>query len=561
MINKKRTGKRCLSAILAAVMTASLTACGGGKTADSTTAPGSAPSQTGTAQGSATQEAAAGEKIVNVGVTGSVNTLNPLLMDGVEINKYAMGLMFLPLVELDADMNFEPMLVDSVTAEDDKNFLVHIDENATWSDGQPVTADDVVYTALRICSPVIANTAMVYYVFEGVGDDGFVEKGADHIDGINKVDDNTVRFTTKAPMSLVTFENTYARYLMTLPKHIIGDIPEDELVSNDWFNHPDVVSGPYKVTSYDKDHYVSYEANKDYWKGAPAIDRLNIKIVDGSQLYAGLQSGEIDITQNTMSAIPLEDYESVQALDSVETSFGSPITNESLFIRTENIPDARVRQALVYAIDREMLLNQLLKGNGEIVDGFLSSASPYFDDSIKPMEYNPEKAKELLAESGWDGSKVLRFCVDSGDSTFVNAASVIVAQWAAVGIKAEIQTMDINTLMSTAGSGDFDVLAVQYTYPPVDPYTDVAWLLGGADSWTNYSNDAVNEALAGVATASDREELKKLYSVIDKQMQEDVPMFSAYVIKTMAAASKRLVNAKPSVYGFFNHVEKWDVTQ
>lgn len=561
MINKKRTGKRCLSAILAAVMTASLTACGGGKTADSTTAPGSAPSQTGTAQGSATQEAAAGEKIVNVGVTGSVNTLNPLLMDGVEINKYAMGLMFLPLVELDADMNFEPMLADSVTAEDDKNFLVHIDENATWSDGQPVTADDVVYTALRICSPVIANTAMVYYVFEGVGDDGFVEKGADHIDGINKVDDNTVRFTTKAPMSLVTFENTYARYLMTLPKHIIGDIPEDELVSNDWFNHPDVVSGPYKVTSYDKDHYVSYEANKDYWKGAPAIDRLNIKIVDGSQLYAGLQSGEIDITQNTMSAIPLEDYESVQALDSVETSFGSPITNESLFIRTENIPDARVRQALVYAIDREMLLNQLLKGNGEIVDGFLSSASPYFDDSIKPMEYNPEKAKELLAESGWDGSKVLRFCVDSGDSTFVNAASVIVAQWAAVGIKAEIQTMDINTLMSTAGSGDFDVLAVQYTYPPVDPYTDVAWLLGGADSWTNYSNDAVNEALAGVATASDREELKKLYSVIDKQMQEDVPMFSAYVIKTMAAASKRLVNAKPSVYGFFNHVEKWDVTQ
>ena len=561
MINKKRTGKRCLSAILAAVMTASLTACGGGKTADSTTAPGSAPSQTGTAQGSATQEAAAGEKIVNVGVTGSVNTLNPLLMDGVEINKYAMGLMFLPLVELDADMNFEPMLADSVTAEDDKNFLVHIDENATWSDGQPVTADDVVYTALRICSPVIANTAMVYYVFEGVGDDGFVEKGADHIDGINKVDDNTVRFTTKAPMSLVTFENTYARYLMTLPKHIIGDIPEDELVSNDWFNHPDVVSGPYKVTSYDKDHYVSYEAHKDYWKGAPAIDRLNIKIVDGSQLYAGLQSGEIDITQNTMSAIPLEDYESVQALDSVETSFGSPITNESLFIRTENIPDARVRQALVYAIDREMHLNQLLKGNGEIVDGFLSSASPYFDDSIKPMEYNPEKAKELLAESGWDGSKVLRFCVDSGDSTFVNAASVIVAQWAAVGIKAEIQTMDINTLMSTAGSGDFDVLAVQYTYPPVDPYTDVAWLLGGADSWTNYSNDAVNEALAGVATASDREELKKLDSVIDKQMQEDVPMFSAYVIKTMAAASKRLVNAKPSVYGFFNHVEKWDVTQ
>ena len=78
-------------------------------------------------------------------------------MDGVEINKYSTGLMFLPLVELDADMEFEGMLADSITAEDDKNFLVHIDEKATWSDGQPVTADDVVYTALRLCSPAISN--------------------------------------------------------------------------------------------------------------------------------------------------------------------------------------------------------------------------------------------------------------------------------------------------------------------------------------------------------------------------------------------------------------------
>ena len=94
------------------------------------------------------------------------------------------------------------------------------------------------------------------------------------------------------------------------------------------------------MTEFDKDHYISYEANDSYWKGAPAIDRLNIRIVEGSQLLAGLQSGEIDITQNTMSAIPLEDYESVQALENVEVSFGDPITNQSVFIRTENIPDA-----------------------------------------------------------------------------------------------------------------------------------------------------------------------------------------------------------------------------
>ena len=140
----------------------------------------------------------------------------------------------------------------------------------------------------------------MYYVFEGVGDDGFVEEGADHVEGIARVDDKTVRFTTKAPMSLITFNSSYARYLMPLPKHVIGDIGEKALASDPWFSHPDVVSGPYKVTEFDRDHYVSYEANKDYWKGAPVIERLNIKIVEGSQLYAGLKSGEIDITQNTM---------------------------------------------------------------------------------------------------------------------------------------------------------------------------------------------------------------------------------------------------------------------
>lgn len=548
--------KRAAAAALSAAVALSLAGC---SQSGSGASQGSGQTAGQTA-GSAAPEAAPGEKVVNVGVTSSLNTLNPLLMDGVEINKYATGLMFLPLVELDANMEFEGMLADSITAEDERNFLVHIDEAAVWSDGQPVTADDVVYTALRLCSPVIGNTAMMYYVFEGVGEDGFVEEGADHIDGITKVDDKTVRFTTKDPMSLITFNSSYGRYLMPLPKHVLEGVGETELASYDWFNHPDVVSGPFRVTEFDKDHYISYEANDSYWKGAPAIDRLNIRIVEGSQLLAGLQSGEIDITQNTMSAIPLEDYESVQALENVEVSFGDPITNQSVFIRTENIPDARVRQAMVYAIDRQQILDQLLKGNGEVSEGFLSSASPYYDETIEPLPYDPEKAKALLEERGWDSSQVLRFCVDSGDSTFVNAASIIVAQWAAVGIQAQIQTMDINTLMSTAGSGDFDVLAVQYTYPPVDPYVDIAWLLGGEGSWTGYTSQTLEEAFAQIPLTSDVQELKSLYGAVDRQVQEDVPMFSAYIIKTMAAANKRLVNAAPSVYGFFNHVEKWDVS-
>lgn len=553
---KKRN--RILSLLLAGVMALGLTACGASNAGAAADETGSAAVST---ESASSDTAASGEKIINVGVTNTIGSLNPLLLNGGEINKYATGLMFLPLMELDADLNFEGMLADSITTEDNKNFIVHIDDAATWSDGTPVTADDVVYTALRLASPVIGNTAMMYYVFEGVGDDGFVEEGAESIDGIQKVDDKTVQFTTKEEMPITTFENSYARYLLTLPKHVIEQYSEEELSTADWFNHPDVVSGPFIVTDFDVDHYISYEANKDYWKGAPRIDKLNIKIVDGSQLYAGLQSGEIDITQQTMSDIPQEDYESVEALDNVEVVYGSPVTNQSVFIQTKNVPDVKVRQAMLYAIDRQQILEELLNGHGEIVDGFLSSASPFYDDSLTPISYDPEKAKALLEEAGWDGSQTIRFYVNSGDSTFVNAASIIAAEWAAVGIKAEIQTVDFATLMSVAGTEDYDVLAVQYTYAPVDPYPDVAWLLGGEGSWTGYSDDTLNDALTKSQLTSDPEETKELFSVVDKKVQEDVPMFSAYVISAQGAVSKRITGAAPSVYGFFNDVQNWDVVE
>ena len=215
----------------------------------------------------------------------------------------------------------------------------------------------------------------------------------------------------------------------------------------------------------------------------------------------------------------------------------------------------------MYAIDRQQLVDQLLKGHGEVVDGFLSSASPFYDDSITPFSYDPEKAKELLAEAGWDGSKTLKFFVNSGDSTFVNGAQVLVALWAQVGINVEVQTVDLATLMTKAGTDEYDIMAVQYTYAPVDPYPDVSWLLSGEDSWTGYSSDEINAALEGTQQTSDVEEIKELYSVVDKKVQEDVPMFSVYIISAQGAVNKRLSGAKPSVYGFFNNVQNWEIVQ
>lgn len=561
---KKRVSK-FISLALTAAMVLSLAGCGSSDSAESAPAESgtetTASGETANSTEESTQTAASGEKIVNIGVTDSLGSINPFVIDQTFINKYAVDLQFLPLVEFDENLNFEYILADSITTEDNKNFVVHINDDATWSDGNPITAYDVEYSFLRLASPIVANATLVYNVFEGVGDDGFVEEGATGVSGVQVIDDKTIQFTTKEPMSMITFQSAYACYLHTMPKHVIEKFSEAELTTQDWFNHPDVVSGPFMVTDYDTDHYISYVANKNYWKGAPKIDKLNIKIVDSSQVYSGLQSGEIDVTHHTMTNIPQEDMESIEALDNVNVVYGSPVTNQSVFIQTENIPDVRVRQALVYAIDRQKIVDELLKGHGEVVEGFLSSASPYYDDSITPYGYDPEKAKELLAEAGWDGSQTLRFFVNSGDGTFVNAAQVMVAQWAAVGIKVEVQTVDLATLMSMAGSTDYDLFAVQYTYPPIDPSVDIAWLLSGAESWTGYSDPSIDEALGKVGTTEDIAGLKELYATIDKKVQEDVPMFSAYIISAQGAVSKRLTNVHANVYGFFNNIQEWDVVE
>ena len=567
MIRMNRWNLKKITALFMAVfMLLSLTACGDAKTGVKDTAAGNgstADTSGGTETAPGGNETAVQDKIVNIGMTDTLSTSNPLLMDATEILKYSLALEFLPLVELNSDLEFTGMLASSITTEDNLHFTVNIDKDAVWSDGEPVTAEDVVFTVLKLASPKLANVSMALYAFEGVGDDGFVTEGATEISGVKAIDEKTVEFTTKYEMALTTFENTYGRYILTIPQHILKDVAEEDLAAYDWFNAPTVVNGPYRITDVDLQHYVSYEANDKYFKGAPKINKLNIKILPAAQLLTSLQSGEIDFVQQTTGNILQEDYAGVEALENVNVNYGSPITNQSIFFNTTSVTDARIRQAILYGIDRQAIVDGLLNGKGEVVDGFLSSAGPFYDASLTPAAYDPEKAKALVKEAesdGWDSSKVLSFYVNSGDTTFTQAADYITAQLAEIGIKIQVNTVDLSTLMTTAGNREFDLMAVQYTYAPVDPYPDVNWLLS-ADGWPGFANDEIANALAATQTTSDVAKIREQYLTIDKIAQTEVPMISAYIISAIGASNKRLVNATPNVYGSFINIQEWDVTQ
>lgn len=500
--------------------------------------------------------------IVNIGVTDSLSSVNPLLQDGTEVVKYTTSLVFLPLMELNKDMEFVGQLAKDITTQDNKTFTIHLDENAVWSDGEPVTSEDVVFTYLLWTSPEIGSVGMSMEKIVGTGDDGYAEQGATSLSGVVALDEKTVQITTKSEMALHSFKNIFGRYILTLPKHVLKDVPRKDLLSYDWFNAPTVVSGPYFIRDVDLNHYVTLEANENFFMGAPKIKNLNIKVVTASQLLAGLKSGEIDLVQQTMGAILQEDYDSVRKLDNITVYDGTPVTIQSVFFNTERVTDRRIRQAILYGIDRQTILSDLVKSDGEIVDGFLASAGPFYDD-VTPAAYDPDMARQLLSEAeadGWDKSTQYTFYVNSGDTTFVQIASFIAAQLGELGLNIQINTVDISTLLSVAGTGEFDMLAVQYTFTPVDPYTDISWLLSEG-GWTRYYNEEVAKALDITQKSTDLDEIIKQYRTVTEYTQQDVPMISAYVISALGAGNNRLKNAVPDVYGTFINVHEWEIAK
>jgi len=555
---KKKTGsllKRGMSAVLALVLAGGMTACGGSTSSVS----GSAAAQESEASSIET-----GDDIMNIAFTDTVGTLNPLNMNWNFINLYATSMEFLPLVQFNSDYDVDYLIAESITSQDDRTFTVKIRDNATWSDGEPITADDVVWTMMKFTCPDVANPNFDFTPFVGINDDGTSPEGAESVEGIQAVDDRTVQLKTKDPMSLQTLYNNVLTWFCILPKHVLQDTPDDKLLTSSWFEKPDVVSGPYFVTDYDFSHYISYMANEKYFLGAPKIQKVNFRIMDSSEILTGLQTGEIDMV-HPLSSLPNEDRKTVEKLDGYTSSYTDPITNEMTFFNTSKVTDPKVRQAIVYAIDRDTIVKQLLNGKGEVTDGFICSNSPYYDENKTKLSYDPDKAKQLLQEAGWDGSQTLQYYVSSNDSTAVKAAQLVQQYLGAVGVRIQINTVDFETLTGeVAGSDDEDFFSVQYTISPNDYWADEVSLINdknGDGSWSGgYYNEDIDSLLAKTQTTTDADELKDIYDRIDEKVIEECPVFSLYFLSNLGVVSRRIKGADPTFYGAFDNIQDWEIT-
>jgi len=515
---------------------------------------GSAPSATGTSS----PAVSGSKKVLNVGVTYSPNALNPLSPVG-QVSSYVNGLMFLPLVELDEDLTFKPMLADAIETADNRTFTVKLNPNAKWTDGAPVTSDDVIFTLKLMTNVKVASAfAYLFAIIEGIDDSGYLPEGATDISGVKKVDEKTLEIKLKAPTTLNIFQDTIGRYLLTVPQAALKDIAPEDINKSDFMQKPNVTNGPFKLVSYDRDHYVQMEANKEYFKGAPKLEQLNFKVLQGTAISAQLQSGEIDMNIPSFGIVPISDYEKIKGLDNLTTNDGPPVATQFMYINGNVVKDAKQRQAISYAINRPLIVDKLLKGSGEAVDGFLTSYSPYKNPDLQTAAYDPEKAKSLLQESGWDAGKTLTMLVLSGDSTLEQASNIVAENLRAVGVNVQIQMVDLATIIDKLVAMDYDLGVLTVSLSPVNPLPDIAYYLSEGNP-TGFKNAEAQTLLAALQSETDEAKLKENYIKLQKIVAAEVPMPSIYATKALGAINKRVVGAKPKDYGMFFNVHEWDV--
>ncbi|MCL6458033.1 MAG: ABC transporter substrate-binding protein [Gorillibacterium sp.] len=498
------------------------------------------------------------KKIVNIGITYSPSSLNPLSPVGLS-SSYVTSLMFLPLVDIDEDLTYKPMLADSIETTDNRTFTIKLNQKAKWTDGTPVTTDDVIFTLKLMSNVKVASVyAYTFAILEGLDDSGYLPEGTPDISGVKKLDDHTLTLTTKAPTTLNIFKDTIGRYLLTVPQAALKDIAPESINTSEFMQKPTVTDGPFKLVEYNRDHNVQLEANKDYFKGAPKLDQLNFKVLQGTAISTQLQSGEIDMNIPSVGVIPIEDYAKIKGLKGLSTVEGPPIASQFMYINEKSVPDAKQRLAISAAINREIIVSNLLKGNGEVVDGFFTSYSPYVDTNHKPVAYDPEKAKALLKEAGWDSAKTLNLAVLSGDSTLENAVNIVAENLKSVGINVKIQMADLATLIDKLVKMDYDLGILTVSLTPINPLPDVAYFLQAGNP-NGYSNGEIDKLIASLKAETDEVKIKEYYSQLQEIVAADVPMPSIYATKALGAINDRVTGAKPKDFGMFINVYEWDV--
>jgi peptide/nickel transport system substrate-binding protein len=509
---------------------------------------------------------------------GTVPPSNDLLIVGYDrepdvLNRFSTHILEdieVPVIEgltiTDEDMNVVPLLAEEVPTLENGGVVLRDDggmdviwkirPGITWHDGTPFTSADIAFTVAAINDPD----------YNPESTDGF-----DRITSVDTPDDLT---------AVVHYREIYAPYAIqffrgALPKHVLEGRDIDRATD---YNRNPLGTGPYRVAEWRTGEYILLEAVPDYWGGdsLPRIRRIMFKFISNTNTRINqLKSGEVHV----VATVPLDKVRELEGLDGITLHRMTGNSYEHVTLNQRHYPpfaDVRVRQALLHAIDRELIVETILDGLTTVVHGPIQPLSWAFSDAIRQYAFDPERARALLAEAGWtdpDGDGIRQrngepfaftLITHAGNLIRENVAQTIQRMFRDVGVDMRVQLMDPTAISSVWFGGEFDAM-LSWWVMPSDPELTLFFASDRFPPRGRNINFFRNDSLTTLLYASDhtvdREERRRLFHEIQRMIGELVPELPLYNVTRVDAIPSNLrgYTGNPTNTGIFWNVQEWDI--
>lgn len=409
----------------------------------------------------------------------------------------------------------EPQIAESWDQPNDTTYVFHIRKGIKFHDGSELTADDVKFSLDR----AIASAAVSYIV--------------DFIDTVTVIDSYTVEVKLDAPYA-PALRNLSVPFSAIIPKAIV-EKDVDAFIKNP------IGSGPYKFVEWKQGDSATLEAFNDYYAGAPATNKLVMKVIpEAAQRTIALETGEIDLAYDI---IP-NDLAKVRSNPDL-TLFEAPsLTCFYISMNTNKKPfdNEKVREAISIAIDRDLIIDTIASGSGEAADAIIAPAVfGYF--SPGKYEYNPEKAKQLLAEAGYANGFETSIWVNDNQIR-IEVCQAIQAMLQEVGIEAKVEVLEFGKFIADSSAGKHDMgyfgwvtstTDADYSYYSLEHSSQQ----GAAGNRSFLNNPEVDKLIEKARTSTDESVRLKAYedlSILLKEINNNAPIY--YSTITAGASAK-----------------------
>ncbi|MCT2197390.1 peptide-binding protein [Paenibacillus sp. p3-SID1389] len=505
-------------------------------------------------------------------------TLNPIFIGDTSSGDVEQFL-FAKLYDIDREGNVvvEPWSLAAEPpqiSEDGLTYTVKLKDTAKWNDGQPVTADDIVFTFDTIRNPETGSPAISSF---------------DKVESVTKVDDLTVNIKLK---------QIYAPFLYTLvtdlvPYHILKDVPVKELQQHPYGTDPSktVTNGPWKWTEWKQGESHTLDLDPNYWGAQkPHIHQVIYKIyADQNTQVQALLKGDAD----HVSAIPVTQVEAVKANKDINVIQKPGPTYEYVGFNFDpkNFPDnyglfqsQKTRQAIAYAINRQGMVDNVLKGVGALMNApFLPDTWADPKDAAVNYNYDTEKAKQLLAEDGWvpgkdgilekDGHRFsFELQYNAGNSRREQVAAIIQQNLADVGIEVTPKGIDFAAWIDqNVNPGKYQAILLAWSLNNPDPDAESIYSskyfppAGQNTGW--YKNEKLDQLWVDGYSTVDQTERQAIYKELAKEISTDLPYVFLYQYGNAIGTGPRVHwkeedRPEPSLgYGYYFHLINWWVTE